>query len=425
LQLSSVYYAEGDTDRAKKIAAEAITSAQSANIRNLATNGLIDLGYTLLSRGEFAEASSYFQQALDFAQADRASRTEARAKLALGSLNTQQNNLDEAISFLEAALKFYQPAGYRKETSNALILLGRAHGDKGEYAVALKVFAQQLELAKSSGDAAQLAATHSSIGVIVGVNQEKYAEALPHLDESYRINDSLGAKVGMGWDQMNRATMLWQLGRYEEAKKALDEAASIANRPEASYRSQLAWVELTSAQLALSAGRFAVGEAKGRSALELAGKEYADVALLAKQTIGLAQAHSGSPRPAGILCAEAVTAAQEMKSARLISSAQLTLAEVLLQRGDASGALSNALAAQPVFASAEQLDSEWRSWLIAARAAQLAGNKPTSQEYASRADRQRAAFEKRTGAENYQTYSRRPDIQIYLRQLRQLLALGK
>jgi serine/threonine protein kinase/Tfp pilus assembly protein PilF len=425
LQLSSVYYAEGDTDRAKKIAAEAIAAAQSANIRNLATNGLIDLGYTLLSRGEFAEARSYFQQALDFAQTDRASRTEARAKLALGSLNTQQNNLDEAISFLEAALKFYQPGGYRKETSNALILLGRAHGDKGEYEVALKALEQQLELAKSSGDAAQLAATRSSIGVIVGMNQEKYAEALPHLDESYRINNSLGAKVGLGWDQMNRATLLWQLGRYPEAKTALDEAFSIANRPEANYRSQLAWVELTSAQMALSEGRFAAGEAKGRVALELAGKELADVALLSKQTIGLAQAQAGAPRPAGILCAEAVAAAHEMKSARLISSAQLTLAEVLLLAGNAAGALTNALAAQPIFASAGQLDSEWRAWLIASRAAQLVGDRSASKDYASRADAQRAAFEKRTGAENYQTYSRRPDIQVYLRQLGQLLALGK
>ena len=114
-----------------------------------------------------------------------------------------------------------------------------------------------------------------------------------------------------------------------------------------------------------------------------------------------------------------------MKNTRLISSAQLALAEVLLQGGDASGALTNALAAQSLFATDKQLDSEWRAWLIAARAAQSAGNKPTSKDYASRAETQRAAFEKLTGAENYQTYSRRPDIQIYLTQLGQLLAPGK
>ena len=28
----------------------------------------------------------------------------------------------------------------------------------------------------------------------------------------------------MGYDQLNRASALWQLGRYEEARAALDEA---------------------------------------------------------------------------------------------------------------------------------------------------------------------------------------------------------
>ena len=58
----------------------------------------------------------------------------------------------------------------------------------------------------------------------------------------------------MGWDQANRATALWQLGRYEEARAALDEAHSIAAEPEAGFKSQLAYVELIGAQIALSLG---------------------------------------------------------------------------------------------------------------------------------------------------------------------------
>ena len=255
LQLSSVYYAEGDTNRAKTIAADAVTAAEKVNIRTLATNGLIDLGYTLLARGEFAEARSYFQRALDFARQDKSIRLDARAHLALGSLGTQEGTFDEAISHLESALKFYQPAGYGRETSNALILLGRAYRDKGEYTVAMKAFSAQLELAKQSGDPARLAATHSSIGVLLGDNQEIYPEALPHFAESYRINTTLGARVGMGWDQANRASALWQLGRYEEAKAALDEAHAIAAEPEAGFKSQLAYVELIGAQMAFSLGK--------------------------------------------------------------------------------------------------------------------------------------------------------------------------
>ena len=52
LQLSNVYYASGDSNRAKSIAADAVNAAQKLNSRSLAANGVIDLAYTLLARGE-------------------------------------------------------------------------------------------------------------------------------------------------------------------------------------------------------------------------------------------------------------------------------------------------------------------------------------------------------------------------------------
>jgi tetratricopeptide (TPR) repeat protein len=423
LQLSNVYYAEGDTNRAKTIAAEAVKAAQLGNIRSLATNGLIDLAYTLLARGEFVDTRTYLQQALDFARQDKSVRLEARARLALGSLSTQDGSLDEAISHLEAARKFFQPAGYNKETSNALILLGRAYRDKGNYDVAMKAFSEQLELAKLSDDPGRLAATHSSIGVLLGVNQERYAEALPHFDESYRINKSLGARVGMGFDQTNRAAALWPLGRYEDAKVALDEAQSIAAVPEAGFNSVMASVELTRAQMLLSLGQRAEAIKRATAALKLAGQDYKDVMLQSKQTI--AQAISGQSKQAAGLNEEAVAAARELKLPRLLSSALLTSAEIRIAAGDTKGALADAQAAQAMFASAEQLESEWRAWVVSARSVLLAGDKSTAYDYATRAESRRAALESRWGEDNYRGYSQRPDIQVCLKQLGQLIGMKK
>ena len=421
LQLSNVYYAEGDSNRAKTIAADAVKAAQSANIRSLAANGLIDLGYTLLARGEYADTRSYLQQALDFARQDKSSRLEARARLALGSLSTQDGNFDEAVSHLESALKFYQPAGYRTETSNALILLGRAYRDKGDYAVAMKAFSEQLQLAKQSGDPARLAATHSSIGVLLGANQEIYPEALPHFDESYRINKSIGARVGMGWDQANRAAALWPLGRYEEATAALDEAHSIAAGPEAGFRSQLAYVESIGAQMAFSSGNRAEATTRAAAALTLAERDYKDTALQAKQVLALTQASAGQSKKATALVEEALGAARELKLPRLLSTALLTSAEVRLAGGDARGALADAQAAQKMFASGVQLESEWRAWLVSARSLLLEGDSSTAYDYATRAESSRAALQARWGDDNYRGYVRRPDIQGHLKQLRQLL----
>lgn len=425
LQLSAVYYSDGDTERSRQVATEAINLARASNIHNTATNGLIDLGYTFLNRGEFGEAEKYFRQALDFAQRDKTRNSEARAILALGNLNQQKGNTDEAISLLGQALKFYQQGGYRKETSIALLVLGRAYRDKGDYEVAFKTFEQQLDLAKDLGDPAQVSAAHMSLATLRGTEQERYPEALTHLDESYKIDDSRGAKVQMGFDQMNRGNFLWQLGRYAEAREALDLAFSIANRPEASFKAVLAWVQLTESKMLLSERHFTEAKGKGRQALDGAGAEYKDVALQAKYTIGRAEAFSGAPQAGRRLCDEAVANAKEGKTPRLISNALLALAEVMLREKDTQAALATALEAQAMFAKSEQQDSEWRAWLIAARANELAGNQSATQDYAARAEKLCAGLRERWGAEAYDGYLRRPDIADYRAQLAKLIGRSK
>ena len=240
LQLSAVYYDEGDSERAKNLATEAIDLAQKNKTQDLVTNGMIELGYTVLSRGDFDEAGKLFEQALNFAQSDKARSSEARALVALGALNQQKGNLDEAIPMFEEAIKFYKDAGYQRETSNSLLSLGRAYRDKGNYQVALQTFEQQVKLAGELGDQAQLAAAHLSIATLLGVEQERYPEALEHLNTSYEIDVARGSKLRSAYDQMNRANLLWQLGRYKEAKDALAEASGIATQPEASYKILLA-----------------------------------------------------------------------------------------------------------------------------------------------------------------------------------------
>ena len=229
----------------------------------------------------------------------------------------------------------------------------------------------------------------------------------------------------MADDQLYRGIVLWQLGRAEEARAALDQASAIASQPEASYKEVIAWVHLTDSQMALSEGRFGDAKAKGQQALDLVGTQVRDLVLQAKYSIGLAQAFSGSPQPGRKLCEEAVAIAREGKSPRLISSALLALAEVMLLGKDAQGALANALQAQAIFERSGEQDSEWRAWLVAARASQLAGNTSAMTEYASRADSLCVGLQQKWGANAYNGYLRRTDIQAYRRDLAQILSRSK
>ena len=429
LELSALSYQRGDTQRATELATEAIDRAQNSRIQYLATSGLINLGYALMYRGELDEADKRLRQALEFAERDKSRSSTARATLALGALSRQKGNPDEAIKLIEKALTFYKEAGYPKETSTALIELANAHSDKGEDEIAMQTFEQQRQLASDLGDQAQLASVHSSIGSLLGVEQEKYPQALAHVDESYRINTQRGSKSRAGYNQMNRANLLWQLGRYKEAKDALNEASAIAERPgqpEASLKTLLAWVHLVHSQMALSEGRFSDATSEGQKALQLAAKQYIDIDVNGKFSIGLAEALSGaSAQRAKLLCQEAVAMAKESRTPRLISSAQLAFAEVLLVAKDAEGALRAALEAQALCAGFGQQDSEWRAWLMAARASQIAGNWPLAQQYATQARGRCEGLRETWGADAYEGYLRRPDIQNYRSQLDQILSRSK
>jgi tetratricopeptide (TPR) repeat protein len=247
-----------------------------------------------------------------------------------------------------------------------------------------------------------------------------YTQALAHLDEKLKIDQVLGARVALGFDHMNRGAFLWQLGRYAEARAALNSASEIANRPEANYKVVLAWIHLTNAQMALSERNF--GEAKKASQLaQDAASQFPDVLLQAKYCLGRAQALSGAASVGRKSCEEALVMAKKVNSTPLISSALLALADVLLKNNDSQGALANALEAQKMFAQSGQQDSEWRSFLIAAQASELAGNQSAALSYATQADKLCVGLEQKWGGEAYNGYLLRPDIQSYRNELTQIL----
>jgi serine/threonine protein kinase/Tfp pilus assembly protein PilF len=425
LQLSLVARDQGNLEQAKELAAEAINIAQTANIKNIATQGLIDLGLALMSRGDFDESGKYLRQALDLARQDRSRSNEVKAILSLGRLNQQLGNNDEAISQLQEALNFFKPGGYRKETLIALTALGRAYQEKGEPEKALKIFEEHLQLSKDSGDQAGLGESHMNLALLRGFGQEMFPEAISHLDEKVKIDEARGANIGLGFDHMNRGNFLWQLGKYAEARAALDKAFEIANRPEANYKAALAWVHLTRAQMALSERNYSEAKKNAQLALDVSASQIPDVILQAKYCTGRAEAFSGAAQAGKKSCEEALAMAKKVNDPQLTANALLALAEVLLIGNDSKGALENALEAQKMFAQSGHQDSEWRALLIAARASDLTGNKSAAYDYASRADSLGAGLEQKWGKEAYESYLRRPDIQNYRNQVAQILKVGK
>jgi serine/threonine protein kinase/uncharacterized protein HemY len=416
LALSSVAAIEGNGKQAEQQATEAIELARSNAIDNQVTSGLIWLGNNFLAGGEFSDAEKYYQRALEVAQKDKLRLSEAWARLMLGSLRISQHQTDEGLRYIEQALPFYQQGGYRGWLSKALIMRARGLRDKGEYSAALKALNDLLKLGEQLGDPSQVALTHEDIGSIRS-DQEQYSEALRHFDKSYEINSSLNVRAYVGYSAMQRASVLWQMGRYDEAIAALDEASANASGPDGVNKHLLAAINMISALLELSRLHNQQAVVKSRQALNLAGTKYKGTAIQATYVLGLIKSRSGDPRAGRRLCAAADDMANKIGDQHLVSAALLAHAEVMLDSDDIQQALKTALEAQQSFARVGQKDSEWRAWLIAARASQRLGQQTVTREYASNANTQFRNLEQEWGSEAYRGYLSRQDVQRFLKQL--------
>lgn len=419
LVLSGVAAAEGRPSEAEAQATRAIELARTNGMENQATNGLVWLGNLFLSRGDYSQAEVQYTRALELARRDNGRLNEAVALFSLGSLRSQQRKTDDALRLVQEALPFFQRAGHRKWLAVALTLLGRVHRDRGEYDAALQAFNEQLTIGARVGDASQEAVLHTEIGSVLK-RQERYPEALEHFEKSAIISVSLNATVSVGYALMERAGVLWQLGRFDEAKSALDQATANAG-PEGVYKGLLAEIHLARARVYLGAGQFQASKVESQRAIDMAADQYSDIATEATVTLGLAETRSGNARAAVRATQKTVTTATDTGDPLLLSSARLALAEALLSVGDTKSALETARLAQESFGRFGQLDSEWRAWLLEAESARRMGQVAGARECATAATARLASLEQRLGPDPFAGFATRPDVMEFRRRLHQQL----
>ncbi|HEX8472670.1 MAG TPA: tetratricopeptide repeat protein [Pyrinomonadaceae bacterium] len=418
LQLSSVACIAGNTAKAQEFSTQALNLARANGLENLATRGLMDLGNAFLLRGEFKEAEEHFKQALEFAERYKAGRNVARAHLSLGGLRIQQGDIDDGMKHVNEALPFYRDGKYHRETSQALSLIGHANRSKGRFDEALKAFEEQLKESEETKNPAQIARAHLDLGTVIG-DMERYPEALRHFEQSYAIFKSSNSDLNAAYGKLNQGEMFWRLGRNKESRDAFTEVRAIAQRPDINSKQLLSLVLLNEAHVSLNERRFAEAVARSQQTIALAGTEYKTATIDAKTVLGLAQALSGAKEQARAATQEALDAATSIGNQQLISAALLAHAETLLESGDSQAALSAALRAQENSARFGHQETEWRAWLLAGLASQRLNDSDAARERLTRARTLLENLQQKWGADYFNTYLSRPDIQSYRKQLEQ------
>ncbi len=419
LQLSAVAAVENNSAQAEEYARQAVETAQANDMENMSARGLVNLGNVFLSKSDYQRADKYYTQALDLARRHKARRAEAYALINLGSSQFQQRHVDEAEANVRQALQFYQPGNYRKDTAAGYALLGRVQRAKGDYDGALRTFKEQLQQAEQSSDQGQAAQVHEGIGSVLAI-QEHYTEAFAQFEQRYNLSKAQNLKSGVGYGQAERASVLWPVGRFDDARAALAEARAIAEQPGGENKELAVTVHRISAEMALAARHWPEARGEAERALELAGTQYPESIVQAKRVLCLAQTFAGTPATGARTCQEAFEQATSLRDPALIASAGLALAEAQFANNELAAALTNALRVEENLARAGSLASDWQAWVVAAHAAERAGQAEQARGYAAHARTTLAALQQNWGPAAYNGYLTRLDVQFTLKQLSSL-----
>ncbi len=420
LQMSDVETHRGAAAAAEAHATQATDLAHARGLEPLAAAGLLDVGNAHFVHGNLAEAEDCFLRCLELARHSHASRAEARALLSLGSLHIRQAKLSEGVQNVEQALHFYEQGGDAKEKSVALVLLGRARRDQGDYTAALRAFREQLDLATASGDQAQLANAREGLATVLE-SQERYPEALVSYQEAAAAGQARGDKLAAGYALASSARVLAHLGRYAEARQALTEASAIARGP-GGYDDLARLVEQFESEIALSERQLSAARDGARKLMASPAKLGSSGMVEAGGVYCSAEILSGA-REAGLAaCRSALEEARKSGVPRMVSGAQLAVAEAQLENGDPAQARETALSARSQFSAGGQAESEARASLIAARAAHAAGDAGAARQFAAAAAQSFAALSQTWPPEARAAYDARPDVRSWHSQLSRLMA---
>lgn len=420
LKLGNVSVGEGNYDKGRELINHAIEMARANGVDNQVKRGLVDLGNTYMSSTDYPEAEKYFRQSLQLSQEQKDQRNAARAALALGGALQRQSKTDEAIRYIEQALAFYRQAGYRKEEQQGLMLLARTQVNKGDYAPAIELYNRHKALGQQLGDPTLELPSTGDLGLLFTA-LGRYPEAIKYLDDYYAIAKSSNSKKEIGLGQINRAAALWPMGRYDEAKRALDEVAPMVTQDSAA-KNLAAGYYLVAAKMALSQQNWAEAKTNSRRAIELAGTQLKATASEANFTLCLAQISSGDKAAAAANCEKGLAIAIETHNPGTLCDAMIAGAQSMDQLGNSAAAVKFANEAVELSSRLGKQHHEWIAWLLIAKHNRDASQRQPAMDAASRASSILNALQQQWGSEVYNGYLKRNDIDIYRKQLDQVLS---
>jgi serine/threonine protein kinase len=230
IQIGEVQKTLGNPADAEKSYKEALALEREIGDKAGLSITLMDLS-TLLDEtfGRSKEALPLLQEALTITRDSGNRDLEARALNNLGAVYLAQGQYSDAQTYFERALEIRQEVQAPQEAADTLHNLGDTFTKMGRYDQALQRYVRALEIRRSAGDRRSAALASYGIGTIFDY-QGRYGSAVKSKGEALQaFRDLKQQDIWLVEILSGYGNSLSLSGRMDDAKTPLEEAARLAN----------------------------------------------------------------------------------------------------------------------------------------------------------------------------------------------------
>lgn len=201
---------------------------------------------TFERRGEYDDALLYLRQALEALESFNADASVEKARIynELGWIQFRRGNLDEARDYLINALNFVEGRSQYDVTASIYNRLGGVYYQKDQLDLASNYVRKSLVLREEIGDTAAVARSYNNLGLL-GWKRGDWDSALENLRHSVDLHATLGDVEGMIELHSNMGLLLLDRGNIQEAQEHFNAALASAQQIGHSYHIGLMYLNLS------------------------------------------------------------------------------------------------------------------------------------------------------------------------------------
>ncbi len=228
--IAQVEASKGQMDLALKDDLESIRIRRAIGDKNGLGDTLIDLGYLYNNRGQYDDVLKAEKEALRIEQEVGDKTNQALALNNIGMAYFAKGQFEDARTYFEQGLQLRQQLNVPDDIAQALHNLGETSLNLGEYDSALKYYMQELDYLRQAGDQEGEAADSDSLATLFDY-QGQYGRALQAEEDAMKdVRDAHESGDWLSVITAHYGRALSEVGRFDDAHKALDEALQIAHQ---------------------------------------------------------------------------------------------------------------------------------------------------------------------------------------------------